>query len=276
MQVPCQYSHTSHYMLFIVLLLNLCYSVTSCDIKTTHTKGFQMCQKQKREGAQFFSGVQEGGRIFGVCKEGYDFLVCGKGKPEKNDACLWQTDKWAHLKKTSPLRQSKDVLQVLYISAYEQIQRLLVPLYAHILTVCCQHKGSILRYLNGKREYLAFSLLHTANCTTFNSISCYTCTTFFLRKWFRGPYNDCNYPVLLIIFCLQAITKAFLHEQPCLGIRQRNFIFLTSGVSIEKRSGMNNLSPGETCHILKDDMTNYLEQQNYLQGFSKAVNSKEN
>ena len=35
------------------------------------------------------------------------------------------------------LNLDKNVVQVLYISAHEQIQTLLVPLYAHILTVFC-------------------------------------------------------------------------------------------------------------------------------------------
>ena len=57
----------------------------------------------------------------------------------------------------------KNVVQVPYISAHEQT--LLGLVYAHILTVYYWYQTIISQ--------------HLTTCTTFHSIACYTCTTFF-------------------------------------------------------------------------------------------------
>ncbi len=89
--------------------------------------------------------------------------LTGKGHPVKdnaNQAIEPNQDSWLDSKSTSqsgidcsnkldPYEAArKNVVQVLYISAHEQIQTLLVPLYAHILTVYCYHKGSLFLWVS--------------------------------------------------------------------------------------------------------------------------------
>ena len=84
----------------------------------------------------------------------------------------------------------KNVVQVLCISAHEQIKTSLVPVYAHILT-------------NGKTKYQPYIFLHWITCTTFYSIACYTCTTFLyqngihifsykIRRWYKKSWDYIN------------------------------------------------------------------------------------